>query len=76
MVHQRGFFHILHGPSVMLNYYNAAKLAFFFLSCKLFAMFFFIPLYFFFWIKATKHREKWVKCPLLHGVTSMEVDKV
>ena len=23
-----------------------------------------------------KHREKWVKCPLLHGVTSMEVDKV
>ena len=23
-----------------------------------------------------KHREKWVKCPLLHGVTSMEVDIV
>ena len=23
-----------------------------------------------------KHREKWVKCPLFHGVTSMEVDKV
>ena len=23
-----------------------------------------------------KNREKWVECPLLHGVTSMEVDKV